>query len=677
MPKNFLKMKKITSAIACMCVSVSLLLTAVPAKAQFFAKGADVGWLSQMEASGKLFYNEAGVQQDCYQILAAKGINSIRLRVWVNPATYWNGLPDVVTQSIRAKNMGMKLMIDLHYSDTWADPGHQAKPAAWTGLVLDSLLTTVNRYTRRVMDTLLSVGVTPDWVQVGNETNNGMLWEDGKASVYMNNFARLVTAGYTAVKAVFPATKVIVHISNGYDNSLFRWMFDGLTANGAQWDVIGMSLYPTQSNWQTLNNQCLTNMNDMVSRYGKEIMISEIGIDVGPAVTAKRAMSDLIAKVRSLPNNKGLGVFSWEPEAYGGWQGYSKVAFDMYGKPTVAMDAFLENTTTAPGTNLVQNGSFETDNTGTATPQGWSKSGSTGASYTSAGNGWNADGAYYLNHYQATAYQVRTFQTVTVPNGHYQLTAWAIRGNGQITAQLYATNYGSADVTADIPYNNAWRQITIPDINVTNGQVTIGVYSNANAGNYLNLDSVRLVNVNALPVSLLSYNAVLQSNKTVQLIWKTASEVNNKNYLLQRSADGSNFTDIGTIAAKSGSGEKVYVFTDDKPLLQSANYYRLLQVDVDGKITELGVRSVRTGGKTAFSIYPNPATTSILITQSTVVGKTVTIQLLSLDGKPVFSKKMTPASEQFTVALPAVSKGQYFIRITGEGISESEKIIIR
>ncbi len=671
-------MKTIKSAIACLCVSFVgfLLLVIQPAKAQFFAKGADVGWLSQMEASGKIFYNDAGVQQDCIQILKDKGINSIRFRVWVNPATYWNGLPDVVTQAIRAKNMGMKVLIDLHYSDSWADPGQQTKPAAWTSLVFDSLVTTVNRYTYHVIDTLFSKGVTPDWVQVGNETNNGMLWNDGKASVSMSNFARLVTAGYTAVKAVSPTSKVIVHISNGYDNSLFRWMFDGLTANNAQWDVIGMSLYPTQSNWQTLNTQCLTNMNDMVTRYNKEIMISEVGMDVGPAPTAKRFFSDLITKVRSLPNNKGLGVFTWEPEAYGGWQGYGKVAFDMYGKPTVALNAFLENNTPAPGTNLLLNPSFEADNTGTATPQGWSKSGSTGASYTSAGNGWNADGAYYLNHYQATAYQVRTFQTVAVPNGHYQLTAWAIRGNGQITAQLYATNFGSADVTADIPYNNAWRQITIPDINVTNGQVTIGVYSNANAGNYLNLDSVRLVNVNALPVSLLSYNAALLSSGKVQLTWKTASELNNKQYIIQRSSNGRNFTDIGTAAAKSGSGEKAYQLTDAAPILGS-NYYKLLQVDVDGKITELGIRLVKTGGQTTFSIYPNPTANTILIQSETFVGKPITVQLLSFDGKQVFSKQLIPVSNSFTVSLPTVPKGSYFIRISGNAISESEKIVIR
>ncbi len=672
-------MKKMKSAIACLCIFlISSLLITEPAKAQFFAKGADVGWLSQMEASGKVFYNDAGVQQDCIQVLAGKGINAIRLRVWVNPAAGWSGLPDVVTQAIRAKNMGMKVMIDLHYSDSWADPGKQTKPAAWSSLVFDSLVATMNRYTYHVMDTLLSKAVIPDWVQVGNETNNGMLWEDGKASVSMSNFARLVSAGYTAVKAVSPTSKVIAHISNGYDNSLFRWMFDGLTANGAQWDVIGMSLYPEANNWQTLTSQCLTNMNDMITRYGKQIMISEVGMDVGPAPTAKRMLSDLISKVRSLPNNKGLGVFIWEPEAYNGWQGYTKTAFDMYGKPTVAMNAFLENNTPAPGTNLLLNSSFDMDNTGTATPQGWNKSGTVAASYTSSGGGWNADGTYYLGHYSATAYQVRTYQTVSVPNGHYQLTAWAVRGNGQNACQMYATNYGDTDRTTNIPYNNAWQQVTIPDINVTNGQVTIGFYSNANAGNWLDIDSVRLINAVALPVSLLSYDATLQPNGSVQLTWRTASEINNKNYIIQRSADGRSYTDIGTVAAQHGTGENNYVFIDDKPVGQSVNYYRLMQLDRDGKATIYGIRLIKTGiSKTGFSIYPNPATNVVLIRYTGLAGKTITVQLLSLNGKQLFSKQLTPASEQFTVELPTLSKGQYFIRLAGEGVHESRKVNIQ
>lgn len=306
-----------------------------------FAKGADVSWISEMEANGIKFYNNAGTQQDLLQILKDKGINSIRLRAWVNPTAGYNSTADMVAKAVRAKNAGFRILLDLHYSDIWADPGHQAKPAAWAGQDINALKTSVTNYTVSVMNALKDKGITPEWVQVGNETNNGMLWEEGKASVNMKNFADLVQAGYAAVKSVSSSSKVIVHVSNGFDNNLFHFIFDGLKANGANWDVIGMSLYPTAANWQSLNNQCLANMQDMVIRYGKEVMIAEVGMPVSEATAAKAFLTDIIIKNNSLPDGKGLGVFYWEPQAYNGWQGYQLGAFDATGKPTIAMDAFL------------------------------------------------------------------------------------------------------------------------------------------------------------------------------------------------------------------------------------------------------------------------------------------------------------------------------------------------
>jgi arabinogalactan endo-1,4-beta-galactosidase len=306
-----------------------------------FAKGADVSWITQMEAGGVKFKNSAGTQQDLLQILKDKGINSIRLRVWVNPANGWCNTADMVAKAVRAKNMGFRIMLDFHYSDVWADPGNQTKPAAWVSQNFAALKTSVHDHTVSVMNALKAKNITPEWVQVGNETNNGMLWEDGKASVSMKNFAELVQAGYTAVKSVSSTSKVIVHLSNGYDNSLFRWMFDGLKANGVQWDIIGMSLYPTSANWQTLNAQCLANMNDMVTRYGSEVMLCEVGMPATEAAASKAFLTDIIAKTNSIANARGLGVFYWEPQAYNDWQGYKLGAFDATGKPTIAMDAFL------------------------------------------------------------------------------------------------------------------------------------------------------------------------------------------------------------------------------------------------------------------------------------------------------------------------------------------------
>jgi arabinogalactan endo-1,4-beta-galactosidase len=305
-----------------------------------FAKGADVSWLTQMEKEGCLFYDTNGRQTECMTLLRNLGMNSIRLRVWVNPVDGWCNKSDVLIKAWRAHNLGMRLMIDFHYSDSWADPGKQVKPASWTTMGFDDLKNAVATHTNDVLTTLKANGITPEWVQVGNETGDGMLWEDGRASTNLKNYAALNNAEYDAVKAVFPSAKVIVHLQEGNNNSLYRWLFDGLKNNGGKWDVIGMSVYPDVDNWQTMNEQCLSNINDMISRYGSEVMICETGMSWDEAETCKAFLTDLIAKSKAVLNNKCLGLFYWEPEGYVNWSGYSKSAFDNTGRSTVALEAF-------------------------------------------------------------------------------------------------------------------------------------------------------------------------------------------------------------------------------------------------------------------------------------------------------------------------------------------------
>jgi arabinogalactan endo-1,4-beta-galactosidase len=305
-----------------------------------FAKGADISWLTEMEANGKLFYSSTGTQTECMQLMKNIGFNSIRLRVWVNPTAGYNNTADVVAKAVRAKNLGMRILIDFHYSDSWADPGQQTKPAAWASQNITGLQSSVASHTTSVLQALQAAGVTPEWVQIGNETNDGMLWPEGKASTNMANFASLIKAGYNAVKAINNNIKVVVHISNGYDNSLFRWLFDGLKNNGANWDVIGMSLYPTPTNWQIINLQCQNNMTDMISRYNKPILIAEVGMSWDQPIACQLFLADIIAKTKALPNDMGLGVMYWEPQAYGSWKGYTLGAFDNSGRPTAALDAF-------------------------------------------------------------------------------------------------------------------------------------------------------------------------------------------------------------------------------------------------------------------------------------------------------------------------------------------------
>lgn len=303
-----------------------------------FAQGADVSWLTEMEKAGNKFYTSSGREMECMTLLRELGMNAIRLRVWVDPADGWCNKTDLLAKAWRAHHLNMRLMIDFHYSDSWADPSQQTKPAAWKDYTVEELTTAVASHTKEVLNALKAMGITPEWVQVGNETGNGMLWDDGKASDHMDQYAALNNAGYNAVKEVFASAKVIVHLQSGDNNSLFRWLFDGLKANQGKWDVIGMSLYPQKETWESMNTACIANMKDMIERYGSEVMLCEVGMPWDGAETSKSFLTDLIEKSKAI--DRCLGIFYWEPQAYGNWKSYTLGAFDNSGKPTVAMDAF-------------------------------------------------------------------------------------------------------------------------------------------------------------------------------------------------------------------------------------------------------------------------------------------------------------------------------------------------
>jgi len=337
-----------------------------------FAKGADVGWLQQMEATNYIFNNDNGVATNCLQILKDKGINSIRFRVWVNPsADKVNGhcsKAEVVTMATRASLMGFRIMIDFHYSDTWADPGHQAKPAAWANDAFSQLLNDVYDHTYDVMNTLKANGVYPEWVQVGNEITGGMLWPEGSTSNFWQ-LTQLINKGYDAVKAVNVSSKVIIHLDQGNDNGRFRWFFDNLTANGGKYDAIGLSYYP--SDYTTSINDLGINLNDMVSRYNKDVIVVEVGgVDNQPQNTYNMLIA-VQEKVRAVPNNRGLGVLYWEPQGTRTWTGgYPLSCWGDDGKPTFAINAFLDNRNIISGATyqlICHTGNKALDNYGSIT----------------------------------------------------------------------------------------------------------------------------------------------------------------------------------------------------------------------------------------------------------------------------------------------------------------------
>ncbi len=457
-----------------------------------FAVGVDLSSVAKDVAKGAVYYDQAGTQTECNLLFKNLGANAVRLRVWVNHTLGYSNQASVVSQAIIAHNLGMRIMIDFHYSDTWADPGHQIKPTAWNAFTLAQLKDAVYNHTYSVMDSLKDNGIYPDWVQVGNETNNGMLWDTGKASASMANYAALVNKGYDAVKAVSPNSKVIIHVAGGDNYGSLQFIYDGLTGNGGKFDVMGLSLYPSSSNtWQAANNQCFVNMKRLVNTYNKDVMVCEIGLNWQDSVKCRAYVADIINKTRHVPNGRGLGVFYWAPESYSPVTTYPKGMMNAQGRPSISTEAFRDSV----NMNYILNPDFDEQGP-THNPVSWyctNGTANTNGAYTET-SAYN--GNYRLSHWKSTAYTVKSYQVASgIPNGNYTLRAYVLSGGGQDTCQLIAKEYGAIGVqkTAGIPATSTWKRIQINNIAVTNNSCKVVLYSKANAGNWCSLDGVELL----------------------------------------------------------------------------------------------------------------------------------------------------------------------------------------
>jgi arabinogalactan endo-1,4-beta-galactosidase len=249
-----------------------------------FAMGADLSFVNQVEDYGGV-YKDSGKVKDLFQVMKNHGANTVRVRIWHNPR--WVGalnggkmyydLMGTEKTIQRAKAAGMAVNLDFHYSDTWADPGNQEPPAAWKDLPLNTLSDSIYNYTLQVLNYLQSKDLVPEMVQVGNETNNGMIWPSGK--VTGNNFAafsQLLNAGIRAVRN-FSATstikpKIILHVAQ-MDNADY-WA-KGITSKGVtDFDIFGLSHYTKWSNVKTMQG-VTDSIRQFISRYGKTVMVVE------------------------------------------------------------------------------------------------------------------------------------------------------------------------------------------------------------------------------------------------------------------------------------------------------------------------------------------------------------------------------------------------------------------
>lgn len=392
MKNNKLK-KVILSAITATMISCSLPFTALAAVqvnpienlSTDFIKGADVSIMPELERNGTKFYDN-GIEQDGLTILKNHDVNWIRVRIWNNPYVVGpegvgGGNTDeakAIEMAKRAKALGMKVLVDFHYSDFWVDPGQQKKPDAWKNDSGDKLVDDVYAYTAKVMQDFNAQGVTPDMVQVGNELNNGMLWPEAQLTEDNPNgykfLAKLLNAGLQAVHDNDKDNKVktMIHLA-GVDVNLYHTFFDNLIVKNKvnDFDIIGMSFYPF---WHGTMDDLKNTMNDVSAKYNKDVIAVEtaFGYTLEDADFEKNnfgtneekvggykatvqgqatGLRDVMATVASVNDNRGLGIFYWAPDwvinekvgwkSNGGGNGWDNLTlFDTKGNALESMDTF-------------------------------------------------------------------------------------------------------------------------------------------------------------------------------------------------------------------------------------------------------------------------------------------------------------------------------------------------
>lgn len=309
-----------------------------------FIKGADISMLPQMENDGAKFYDTDGKEMDCMKIMQNHGVNWIRLRIWNHP-TQGAGNTDeakALAMAKRAHALGLKVLIDFHYSDWWADPGKQTKPKAWEGHSKEQLVTDVYDFTSKVIKDLQAQGTEPDMVQIGNEIKNGMIWPEGKlpADDGGKELAKMVQAGLQAVhdSDADHTIKTMIHLPDGGDNAFYQSWFNQLILDNKvnDFDIIGLSYYPF---WHGSLTQLSANMDDISKRYNKDVIVVETAVgfsnenfDATPNLYGPEqeklsgfrstvqgqatGLREIMQRVVNVPDYHGKGIFYWAPESY-------------------------------------------------------------------------------------------------------------------------------------------------------------------------------------------------------------------------------------------------------------------------------------------------------------------------------------------------------------------------
>ena len=330
---------------------------AAPLAAQSdYAIGADLSFLRQTEQRGFKF-KDNGVEKPGLQIFKDHGYNWIRLRLFHTPSSQPRPLPNDLDYTIAlardAKALGMKFLLDFHYSDTWADPHKQFPPKAWEGMSHEQLVAAVREYSRDTIAAFREAGVMPDMVQPGNEVTFGMLWPDGKVPDHWDNFADLVKAGIEGIREGAgdgAKPRIMMQTERLGSIEATRAFLDGLLSRGVEFDVIGQSYYPW---WHGSLLDARDTLRFMADTYGKEIILVEVAYNWRPAEYRnepapypetpegqRQFLEEVNRLVLDTPHGLGKGVFWWEPAVPANTPIASRGMFDADGNALPVITVF-------------------------------------------------------------------------------------------------------------------------------------------------------------------------------------------------------------------------------------------------------------------------------------------------------------------------------------------------
>jgi arabinogalactan endo-1,4-beta-galactosidase len=324
----------------------------------FFIKGVDASFIPEIRLSNIITKNANGQVEDMLLSLKNAGVNTIRLRIWNNPINQHSGFEEVKNFSNEIKKMGLKVWLTIHYSDTWADPGAQTKPSTWKGLTFKQLKDSVSNYTSKILSE-----INPDYVQIGNEINNGFLWPEGSFA-NTKQMLELLNEGIKVVKENSLQTKIIIHFAGCEKADYFYSQLSNLN-----YDIIGISYYP---NWHGKSLDTLQmQLKSLSSKFDKPILIAETAYPftfgwndwtnniIGDSSqilsqfsASIQGQKDYLNKIKYIISNtpKGIGFAYWGAEfisfkgseAKNGSSWENQALWDFNNQALPAMDVFNE-----------------------------------------------------------------------------------------------------------------------------------------------------------------------------------------------------------------------------------------------------------------------------------------------------------------------------------------------